>query len=147
MGPNETSAEIRHPKKLAFLAAYVETCSIVRACAAAEINRDTQREWRKTDPVFAQAFEDARREAGETLEAEAVRRAYEGVEEATTVAGSRELVRKYSDTLLIFMLKGTLPDRYRERFDHRIGGLPGGPPIISGDAVDSILAALKGAQS
>jgi hypothetical protein len=34
-----------------------------------------------------------------------------------TVAGKRELVREYSDTLLIFLLKGRRPAKYRERYD------------------------------
>jgi hypothetical protein len=34
-----------------------------------------------------------------------------------TVAGKRELVREYSDTLLIFLLKGLRPAKYRERYD------------------------------
>ena len=55
------------------------------------------------------------------LEAEAHRRAVEGVEEPVGwykgVAGGT--VRRYSDALLIFTLKGLLPDRYRERKDVR----------------------------
>jgi hypothetical protein len=47
----------------------------------------------------------------------AIRRAYEGVERPVTVAGKRELVREYSDTLLIFLLKGLRPAKYRERYD------------------------------
>jgi hypothetical protein len=34
-----------------------------------------------------------------------------------TVAGKRELVREYSDTLLIFLLKGMRPAKDRERYD------------------------------
>jgi hypothetical protein len=33
------------------------------------------------------------------------------------VAGKRELIREYSDTLLIFLLKGLRPAKYRERYD------------------------------
>jgi hypothetical protein len=35
---------------------------------------------------------------------------YQGIQTAT--------VRKYSDTLLIFLLKGRKPERYRERVEH-----------------------------
>ena len=52
--------------------------------------------------------------AVDALEDEAVRRAYEGVERAVTVAGQREIIREYSDTLLIFLLKGARPERYRD---------------------------------
>ncbi len=57
--------------------------------------------------------------AADVLEAEAHRRAVEGVEEPVGwykgVAGGT--VRRYSDVLLIFTLKGLLPDIYRERKD------------------------------
>jgi hypothetical protein len=63
------------------------------------------------------AYQAAQDQAAQTLEDEAVRRAYEGVERPVTVAGKRELVREYSDTLLIFLLKGLRPAKYRERYD------------------------------
>lgn len=50
------------------------------------------------------------------LEDEAVRRAYVGVEEPLFYQGKQcGTVRKYSDTLLIFLLKGAKPAKYRER--------------------------------
>jgi hypothetical protein len=36
-------------------------------------------------------------------------------------------VQKYSDTLLIFLMKGVRPEKYRERFGHEITGKDGGP--------------------
>ena len=65
-------------------------------------------------------FEEASEDAADSLEAEARRRAVEGVEEPVGwykgQAGG--VVRKYSDTLLIFLLKGRRPELYRERFEH-----------------------------
>lgn len=43
-----------------------------------------------------------------------VRRAYHGVEKPVTVAGKREIIREYSDTLLIFLLKGARSNKYRD---------------------------------
>ena len=58
------------------------------------------------------------------------RRAVEGVEEPVGwykgEAGG--VVRKYSDTLLIFLLKGRKPEMYRERYEH---SGPGGRPVFT----------------
>jgi len=56
--------------------------------------------WMKEDPVYAAAYQQAREMAGDMLEAEAFRRGF-----------------KDSDTLLIFLLKGYKPERYRERVE------------------------------
>ena len=83
----------------------------------AGIDRGTHYDWLRKDPEYRAQFEAAQVQAADRLEDEAVRRAYEGVERPVTVAGKRELVRKYSDTLLIFLLKGLRPAKYRERYD------------------------------
>ena len=67
------------------------------------------------------AFVAAQDEAVQVLEDEAVRRAYEGVEKPVTVAGQREFVREYSDTLLIFLLKGARPQKYRDNVNVTAG--------------------------
>ncbi len=74
------------------------------------------RQWRE-DREFQVALKSARVMAADVLEAEAHRRAVEGVEEPAGwyrgVAGGT--VRRYSDNLLMFLLKGARPERYRER--------------------------------
>jgi hypothetical protein len=102
------------PKKRAFLAAYGETCNIGRAAKAAGIDRQSHYDWLAADENYRQAFKAAREQAVDALEDEAVRRANEGVERAVTVAGEREIVKEYSDTVLIFLLKGARPERYRD---------------------------------
>lgn len=114
-----------HLKKRAFLAAYVKTGTVTGAATAAKIGRTSHYEWLK-DKQYADAFAGAKEEASDALEQEARRRAIDGVLEPVYYQG--ELVgrvRRYSDTLLIFLLKGNKPDKYRER--HEIGGLGGGP--------------------
>ena len=37
------------------------------------------------------------------------------------------VVRKYSDTLLIFLLKGQRPEKYRDRPSHAVGAPDDGP--------------------
>lgn len=112
--------KIRHPKKRAFLAAYSECAQVSRAAKAAEIDRSTHYDWLETDESYLAAFQRAEKQAGDLLEEEAVRRAYEGIEKPVTIAGEREIIREYADTLLIFLLKGIKPERYRDRamFEH-----------------------------
>src|SRR5262249_21583923 len=62
----------------------------------------------------------------EVLEAELRRRAVEGWLEPVYYRGKKVGdVRKFSDTCLIFALKGEKPEKYRERFEH--AGKDGGP--------------------
>jgi len=109
--------------QLAFLAAYSATCNVSRAAKSSKIDRCTHYAWLKENEQYREAFADAKEQAADTLEDEAVRRAHEGVERAATVAGKRELVREYSDTLLIFLLKGMRPEKYRERSEVKMPGL------------------------
>jgi hypothetical protein len=72
----------------------------------------------KADPEFSRAWDEAVEFGIEELETEARRRAYLGVDEPVYQGGKEVgLVRKYSDTLLIFLLKGAKPDKYRDRQD------------------------------
>jgi hypothetical protein len=119
--------EIPAPKKRAYLAAYSVTANIVQACRMADIDPKTPYNWlRQKDEAYLAAWEAARSIAGDVLEAEAVRRAHEGVDRPVYQQG--RLVgyeRVYSDTLLIFLLKGMRPEVYRER--HELMGKDGGP--------------------
>jgi hypothetical protein len=112
-----------HPKKAALLAAYAECGVVSRACTAAEVGRATHYLWLKEDPEYAAAFCDAHQYAIESMEAEARRRAIEGWDEPVfhegSVCGHK---RKFSDTLLIFMLKGAAPEKYRERTESTVVG-------------------------
>jgi hypothetical protein len=91
---------------------------VTHAAAAARIDRTTHNHWLNAEPHYAEAFAVAKERANENLEREARRRAVEGTEEPVfhqgKVCGG---IRKYSDTLLIFLMKGAMPDRYRERVD------------------------------
>ena len=59
--------------------------------------------------------------AGDALEAEAIRRATEGVLKPTGWYKGEPggYIREYSDILLIFLLKGAKPDKYAERVQVR----------------------------
>jgi hypothetical protein len=68
-----------------------------------------------SDPVYFQAFKEAHQQACEALEAEARRRATEGWDEPVFQKGVQcGVVRKYSDQLLMFLMRGAMPDKYRE---------------------------------
>ena len=104
------------PEKLtAFCAVLAETGIVARACEAVAISRQTAYNWRDDDPAFAEAWDRAMRIGVTALEDEAHRRAFEGVDEPVFYQGFETgAVRKYSDTLAIFLLKAHNPDKYRE---------------------------------
>lgn len=167
------------PEKLvAFCAALAETCNVSKACAAIGVSRYTAYQWRKNDPAFAAAWDDALKAALLGLEDEAHRRAFVGMDEplshqgqftylyardenghvifdeqivertVITKAGKSTeteviraprlllddngqprvaTVKKYSDTLAIFLMKAHDPAKYRENSKIELGGPNGGP--------------------
>jgi len=115
--------EMQHNKKPAFLAAYAECGTITQAAEIAGIDRVTHYRWLKDDPEYAKAFEEAHEKSVERLEQEARRRAVEGWEEPVFHKGKVVgKVRKYSDTLLIFLLKGAAPEKYKDRVANEHSG-------------------------
>ncbi len=127
-----------------FLRCYAETGSVTRAAQAAKIHRSIHYRRLIEDPAYKAAFQAAHEIAIAVLEDEAIRRAVEGVEEPVIYKGmptylpEREengqpvydedgrlvmsekplVIRKYSDQLLQFLLRGAKPEKYRERFQH-----------------------------
>ena len=87
------------------------SASIAASGVAAHIIYDC----RKKDEAFAIQWIEAMDVAIDSLENEARRRAIEGVREVVYYRGEQiGEVTKYSDTLLIFLLKGARPSKYRE---------------------------------
>lgn len=133
--------DIAHPKKRAFLAAYARTGNITQAAAAAGITRRTHYVWLDAEgeegEAYRAAFEDAKEQAADYLEAEARRRAVEGLVRYRfnragnplkhPVTGEPYYELEYSDTLLIFLLKGARPDKYADRTRTEITGRDGAP--------------------
>lgn len=120
----------------AFIEALRTGLSIRAACDAAGIGRRTAYDMKAADEVFAAAWAEAIEDGSDLIEDEARRRAVDGVEEpviamgriAKTDDGKMLTVRKYSDTLMVNILKARRPERYRERFSHEHSG-PNGEPI------------------
>jgi hypothetical protein len=109
------------PQQRAFLAAFRKTGNVRLACGAAKVGRSSHYRWLNQSPAYREAFAVAKEEVADLLEAEAYRRAVEGVERPVgwykgQAGGS---VREYSDTLLIFLLKGLRPEKYGDRVQMR----------------------------
>lgn len=103
-------------KRAEFLDALAETASVVRACEVSGVPRRTAYDWRRDDEEFAAEWERALDIGTDALEDEATRRAFEGVDEPVHYQGvATSTIRKYSDTLLMFMLKARRPDKFKER--------------------------------
>lgn len=113
----------------AFLTALAELGVVTTAAKAADVGRRTVYHLRESDPSFAAAWDAAMEEAADVLETEARRRALEGWDEPVFGSGGTGVgtvqvgtIRRFSDTLLIFTLKGLRPEKYRERFDQKLSG-------------------------
>ncbi len=106
-------------KKQRFLSALRESGNVVRAAREAGIGVSTAYQLSK-HPDYTEIFEAAKAEGEQALAyrllEEARRRAEEGVLEPVFYQGQEVgTVRKYSDNLLMFKIKGLLP-QYRENF-------------------------------
>ena len=108
-------------KQAAFLTAYVQTAGQRReASRAARISRTLHYHWLRHDQHFAQLFAGAQSQVVGALEDEATRRAFDGVDKPVFYQGRRcGRIREYSDTLLMFLLRGAAPEKYREQHEHR----------------------------
>lgn len=117
-------------KKL-FLADLAKTGNITQSAESVGISRRLHYTWLEEDDdegTYRAAYDRAIQAAADVLEAEAWRRGVDGVEEPVGwyrgEPGGK--IRRYSDTLLIFLLKGIRPEKFRERFDHNVR-TPDGP--------------------
>lgn len=131
-----------------FLGAYAEVGNVTAAARLSGVARADHYRWLRT-PAYVPLFEAAHEEAIELLEAEVRRRACRGVAEPVVYQGqftyeqarnpAGELlfdpetgkpvltdkpltVLKYSDNLLMFLLKGERPNKYRDNAKVEITG-------------------------
>ncbi len=133
--PEMTKTEkSKKEKQEAFLTQFRICATVSHSAKLALISRRTHYLWLEKDPAYAEAFEAAKVVANEALFKEAWRRAtgfdepviYQG-KQSLDAEGNPLVIRKYSDTLLIFLMKGAMPGTYRERFEVTGGG---GAPLI-----------------
>lgn len=98
-----------------FLEAIAEGMTIKDASARARVHPTVAHKRRKTDAEFRRKWNEAADISTRLLEQEAQRRAHKGVEEPVFYKGEQVgTVQKYSDTLLIFLLKARKPEVYRD---------------------------------
>jgi len=99
-----------------FLETLRDTANASAAARAASVNRRTGYNWRDENPEFAADWDEALEEATDALEAEARRRALDGVAKPVFYQGEEcGTVQEYSDTLMTLLLKAHRPDKYKER--------------------------------
>lgn len=109
------------------------------ACRAAKVSRSLVYKTKEENKTFKKDWEDALEDAADTLEHEAIRRARDGVREPVIYKGMPSIfwmlegrpvpegtegavpiplsVTKYSDKLLMFLLVGNRPSKYRQKVD------------------------------
>jgi len=150
--------------KTAFLRAMGACGNVTIAANIAGVSRESAYRHRKTDKAFAEAWDDARDAACDLIEAEARRRAVDGVDEPVFYKGKPLMqgidrsgkrvpadspkaiktvpvtIKRYSDLLLIFLVKAARPEKYRDR--HHIAA---GPSIAGSNAMgtEEMLVSLR----
>jgi hypothetical protein len=106
-----------------YFEAVAQTGNLTEAAKIVKIDSSTFRRLRQRDKEFAKRLEEARTAGVESLEDEARRRAHDGWEEPVYQKGEHVgVIRKYSDTLLIFLLKGAKPEKYRDNVTSKVDG-------------------------
>ena len=112
------------------------------ACRAVGVCRPTPYNHRDDNPEFAAKWDAIAEEVADAMEQELYRRAVEGVEKPVFFQGDEvATVREYSDTLLIFGLKGARPEKYRERTETRHTFEPIDWDRVPDDVRDALLTA------
>jgi hypothetical protein len=116
------------PNQRRFLACYGACCSVLKAARWAKINRFTHYTWLKESEAYREAFKEAVPIAAQVLEDEAVRRAHDGLRKAVWHKGKVVgYETEYSDSLMICLLKGNLPEKYRDKWTGELTGKDGKP--------------------
>ncbi|MBT3932496.1 MAG: hypothetical protein HOL07_11125 [Rhodospirillaceae bacterium] len=113
-----TDQTIAAAQRETFVRVLAETARVSDAAAESGVPLMRWYWLRDTDPVFAEAWHAAQEAGNDTVEDEAVRRAVAGHAEPVFYQGKQVgSVRKYSDSLLMFVLKARRPQRFRDRGD------------------------------
>lgn len=115
-------------KKDEFLTALSDTANVTRAAEKIGMSRRYMYEVRDTDEEFKKEWQAAETLGLDALEDEVTRRGVEGWEEPVWYQGVQcGLVRKFSDSLLMFRLNGGRPEKYRQRVSAEHTGKNGEP--------------------
>lgn len=109
-------------KKTAFLTILSQTANVTAAAEAIGVFRSTVYTWRENDAEFAAAWAYAEKLGVEGMKDEVNRRAFNGVNEPVFYQGMEcGVIRKYSDTLAMFLIKARDP-AYRDSTKVELSG-------------------------
>lgn len=105
--------------KKAFLIDFAQTGNVTESCENVGVARSTVYLWQELDDQFVAGWRESEIMATERLETAARRRAVDGVTTTTPIFHQGQRIydieeTKYSDTLLIFLLKARAPEKYRD---------------------------------
>lgn len=119
----------RSVKKAVFLKELARRANVSAAAKKAKVDRATPYRWREDDPDFASAWDEAIEVAVDSLEDEAWRRAATGTLEPVFQKGEKVgAIRRYSDMLMVTLLKAHRPEKFKDRSQNELTG-PGGAPL------------------
>ncbi len=108
--------KLTRQRKQTFLEHLRATSNVTESAQVAGVSRTALYERRAIDPELSKGWDDAVEQATDALEKEARRRALDGVDKPVHFQGKRvDVIKEYSDPLLMFMLRGHRPHKYRER--------------------------------
>jgi hypothetical protein len=145
----EQSKQHRHQKRKtvqrrnwrpSFLEKLSTVGNVLVACEQSGVDRQIVYKIRAREPKFRADWESAIQKSNDRLELAARSRAVNGVKEPIWMKGADgnpikvDEVSRYSDTLLIFLLKNNWPEKYREvyRQEHSgVNGEPLGPLVVN----------------
>lgn len=92
--------------------------NISKAARSLKLSRQVFYEHKKSDEAFSDAWDEIIESLIDDAEGELYRRAVKGTLKPVYYKGQKVgKIREFSDTLLMFWLKGKKPEVYRERFD------------------------------
>lgn len=111
-------------KEEKFLAKLIDTGgNVSAACKTVNVARSTAYHHKSEKEAFSRLWDEAIDSGTDDLEAEARRRAYEGTKKPVFYKGKPVgHIQEYSDTLMIFLLKGNRPEKYKDRQDVNLTG-------------------------
>ncbi len=110
-----------HPKKIAAVVAFAHFGTMTAAAKSINVKVGTIKSWMVNDQNFSDAIGRAREVAADVAEDEAYRRAVQGYLEPVYQQGRQVgTIRKFSDQVLMFLLRGMKPDKYMERHQHDV---------------------------
>jgi hypothetical protein len=120
-----------------FLEALSREPNVSGACRVARVSRKAMYAKRKTDPEFAAQWEEALATGWDHLEGQCYQRATDGWEEPVYYQGEAVgKVRRYSDTLAMFLLRAHRSEVYKPESAVNINAAVQGKLYVSVDPED-----------